>query len=166
MNEIVSLISFLAYLPLIHREAAGFSMFILCLSTVILNVFISSSHYSGGVPRVSYYRITSSANRTIFLFVFAFYPFLVSFLQLQLPALCWMERESVLLILVVISWIFPINMILVIDLSSASFITWSSSIADFFRTLVMKGHWSFSVVFCVYWDTYVISFIRFIQATR
>lgn len=87
MNEIVSLIFFLACLPLVHREATGFCMLILCLTTVI-NVFISSSDYSGGVSRVSYYRITSSANRTIFLFVFIFYPFLVSFLQLQLQALC------------------------------------------------------------------------------
>lgn len=143
---------FLACLPVVHREATGFCVLVLCLTTV-LNVFISSSDYSGGVSRVSYYRITSSANRTIFLFVFTLYSFLVSFLQLQLPALCWMERESVLLILVVISWIFSINMILVIDLSSVSFITLSSSIADFFRTLVMKVHWSFSIVFCVYWDT-------------
>lgn len=87
MNEIVSLISFLACLPLVYREATDFCMLILCPTTV-LNVFISSRDSSGGVSRVSYYRIISSANRTIFLFVFIFYPFLVSSLQLQLPALC------------------------------------------------------------------------------
>lgn len=136
MNEVVSLISFLACLPLVYREATDLCLLILCPTTV-LNVFISSRDSSVGVSRVSYYRILSSAIRTIILFVVIFYPFLVSFLQLQLQLYAeWKVNIPILLLILVF---FSINKILVIE-SNVSFITLNSSVADCFRTLVMKAH--------------------------